>query len=65
MAEVASVGGYVKQYQVLLNPTRLLAFGVTAEQVVRVIRSSNRDVGARTVEVAGRCAFSLADLHYR
>jgi len=52
VAEVASVGGYVKQYQVLLNPTRLLAFGVTAEEVVRVIRSSNRDVGARTVEVA-------------
>jgi len=53
VAEVASVGGYVKQYQVLLNPTKLLAFGVTAEQVVSVIRSSNRDVGARTVEVAG------------
>jgi len=52
VAEVASVGGYVKQYQVLLSPTRLLAYGVTAEEVVSVIRSSNRDVGACTVEVA-------------
>ncbi|MFQ5521629.1 MAG: efflux RND transporter permease subunit, partial [Candidatus Methylomirabilia bacterium] len=53
VAEVASVGGYVKQYQVVLDPARLLGFGVTAERVVRAIRSSNRDVGGRTIEVAG------------
>ncbi len=53
VSEVASVGGYVKQYQVLLNPARLLGFGVTADQVIRAIRTSNTDVGGRTIEVAG------------
>ncbi len=53
VAEVASVGGYVKQYQVLLDPAKLLAFGVTADRVISVIRSSNADVGGRTVEIAG------------
>ena len=53
VAEVASLGGYVKQYQVVLDPVRLLAFGVTTDQVLGVIRESNQDVGARTVEVAG------------
>ena len=53
VAEVASVGGFVKQYQVLLDPARLLGFGVTADQVMRAIRGSNADVGARTLEVAG------------
>lgn len=53
VAEVASVGGYVKQYQVLLDPAKLLGFGVTADQVIRAIRVSNADVGARTIEVAG------------
>ena len=53
VAEVASVGGYVKQYQVILDPAKLLGFGVTADQVIRAIRTSNADVGARTIEVAG------------
>src|SRR5260370_34667102 len=53
VAEVASLGGFVKQYQVLLDPARLLAFGVTAPQIVSAVRGANQDVGARTVEVAG------------
>jgi Cu(I)/Ag(I) efflux system membrane protein CusA/SilA len=53
VAEVASVGGHVKQYQVVLDPARLLGYGVTVDRVVRAIRSSNRDVGGRTIEVAG------------
>ncbi|MEE9472220.1 MAG: efflux RND transporter permease subunit, partial [Gemmatimonadota bacterium] len=53
VSEVASIGGFVKQYQVLLDPAALLGFGVTADQVIRAIRSSNADVGGRTVEVAG------------
>jgi len=53
VAEVASVGGYVKQYQVLLDPAKLLGFGVTADQLIRAIRTSNADVGARTIEVSG------------
>ena len=53
VAEVASVGGYVKQYQVLLDPAKLLGFGVTADAVIRVIRISNADIGGRTMEIAG------------
>ncbi|MEO6056380.1 MAG: CusA/CzcA family heavy metal efflux RND transporter, partial [Gemmatimonadales bacterium] len=53
VAEVASIGGFVRQYQVLLDPARLQAFGVTAQQIVSAVRGANEDVGARTVEVAG------------
>ncbi len=53
VAEVASVGGYVKQYQVLLDPVKLLGFGITADAVIRTIRTSNADVGGRTMEIAG------------
>src|SRR5438034_786221 len=53
VAEVASLGGYVRQYQVLLDPARLLAYGVTAREVIASVRGANQDVGARTVEVAG------------
>jgi Cu(I)/Ag(I) efflux system membrane protein CusA/SilA len=53
VAEVASVGGFVRQYQVLLDPVRLRAFGVTARQIADAVRGANQDVGARTIEVAG------------
>jgi Cu(I)/Ag(I) efflux system membrane protein CusA/SilA len=53
VAEVASLGGFVRQYQVLLDPARLLGYGVTARQVIAAVRGANRDVGARTVEIAG------------
>jgi Cu(I)/Ag(I) efflux system membrane protein CusA/SilA len=53
VAEVASIGGFVRQYQVLLDPARLQAFGVTARQIADAVRGANQDVGARTVEVAG------------
>ncbi len=53
VAEVASLGGFQRQYQVLLDPARLLAYGVTARQVIDAVRGANQDVGARTVEVAG------------
>ncbi|MBI4514183.1 MAG: efflux RND transporter permease subunit [Gemmatimonadetes bacterium] len=53
VAEVASVGGFVKQYQVLLDPAKLLGFSITADQVIHTVRTSNIDVGARTIEVAG------------
>ncbi len=53
VAEVASLGGFVRQYQVLLDPARLLAYGATAREVINAVRGANQDVGARTVEVAG------------
>ncbi|HEY4157713.1 MAG TPA: efflux RND transporter permease subunit, partial [Polyangiaceae bacterium] len=53
VAEVASVGGYVKQYQVHVDPTKLVAHGVTIDEVVRAVRASNEDVGGRVLEIAG------------
>ncbi|MGD2064775.1 MAG: efflux RND transporter permease subunit, partial [Nitrospirota bacterium] len=52
VAEVASVGGYVKQYQVEVDPDRLLAFGLPLSQVKHAIQRSNNDVGGRLVERA-------------
>jgi len=54
VAEVATVGGFVKQYQVNVDPNRLLAFGVPLNRVMDVIRKSNRDVGGRVVEFTGK-----------
>jgi Cu(I)/Ag(I) efflux system membrane protein CusA/SilA len=53
VAEVASIGGFVRQYQVQLDPVRLQAFDVTARQVADAVRGANQDIGARTIEVAG------------
>ena len=54
VAEVASIGGYQKQYQVTVDPNRLRAYNVTLEEVIRAIRDSNSDVGGRIVELSGR-----------
>ncbi|MDH4226824.1 MAG: CusA/CzcA family heavy metal efflux RND transporter [Deltaproteobacteria bacterium] len=53
VAEVASVGGFVKQYQVVLDPAKLRAYGVTINGINEAIKRSNNDVGARVVEMAG------------
>ncbi len=52
VAEVASIGGFVQQYQVVVDPRRLQAYGVPLSRVTQVIRDSNRDVGGRVVEMA-------------
>jgi len=54
VAEVASVGGYEKQYQIVLDPARLQSFGVTVAEVIDSARASNGDVGGRVIEWAGR-----------
>ncbi|HEY4579681.1 MAG TPA: efflux RND transporter permease subunit [Candidatus Acidoferrales bacterium] len=54
VAEVAPVGGFVRQYQVNLDPNRLLAYGIPLETVVQAIRAGNNDVGGRLVEFSGR-----------
>ncbi|HSY38242.1 MAG TPA: efflux RND transporter permease subunit, partial [Polyangia bacterium] len=54
VAEVASVGGYQKQYQVTVDPNRLRAYGVTLSEVIDAIRQSNNDVGGRIIEFSGR-----------
>jgi Cu(I)/Ag(I) efflux system membrane protein CusA/SilA len=52
VANVASAGGFVKQYQVTIDPNRLLAYDLPLEKVVHAIRRSNNDVGGRVVEYA-------------
>ncbi|HET9594943.1 MAG TPA: efflux RND transporter permease subunit [Anaeromyxobacteraceae bacterium] len=54
VAEVASVGGFQRQYQVTIDPNKLRAYDVTLEEVVAKIRDSNSDVGGRVIELAGR-----------
>ena len=50
VSEVASVGGFVKEYQVDIDPNAMKAFGVTVAQVIQAVRKSNLDIGARTIE---------------
>ncbi len=52
VSEVASVGGFVQQYQVVVDPVKLRAYGIPLMKVTQVIRESNRDVGGRVVEMA-------------
>jgi Cu(I)/Ag(I) efflux system membrane protein CusA/SilA len=52
VSEVASIGGFVQQYQVIVDPARLRAYGLPLMRVSEVIRASNRDVGGRTIEMA-------------
>ncbi len=63
VSEVASIGGYVKQYQVLVDPDRLLAYHITIPQIRQAIRQSNNDVGGRLVEM-GETEFMVRGLGY-
>jgi len=54
VAEVASIGGFVKQYQVNLNPNRLSAYNLSAKHVVDAIRANNNDAEGRLLEFSGR-----------
>ncbi|MGB5619671.1 MAG: efflux RND transporter permease subunit [Desulfobacterales bacterium] len=51
VAEVASIGGFVKQYQVVVDPNKLLAFNMPVQKVRMAIQRSNSDVGGRMVEM--------------
>ncbi len=53
VAEVASIGGFVRQYQVNLDPTKVLAYRLSISDIVERIRDSNNDVGGRVVEFSG------------
>jgi Cu(I)/Ag(I) efflux system membrane protein CusA/SilA len=53
VAEVAAVGGFVKQYQINVDPNRLLAYDVPLTRVIDAVRRGNDDVGGRLLEVAG------------
>jgi Cu(I)/Ag(I) efflux system membrane protein CusA/SilA len=53
VAEVASIGGFVKQYQVTVDPNRLSAYSIPLDSVVTAIRESNNEVGGRLLEWSG------------
>ncbi len=54
VAEVAPLGGFVRQYQINLDPNRLAARGIPISKVVEAVRAGNNDVGGRLVEFTGR-----------
>jgi Cu(I)/Ag(I) efflux system membrane protein CusA/SilA len=54
VADVATVGGFPKQYQVDLDPTKLAAYNIPISKVMMAIRTANNDVGGRVVEWSGR-----------
>jgi Cu(I)/Ag(I) efflux system membrane protein CusA/SilA len=54
VAEVASLGGFERQYQIVVDPDRLVGFGLTLTDVTRAVRDANAEVGARVLELAGR-----------
>ena len=53
VAEIASLGGFEKQYQIEVDPARLLAYNLPMQRVVQAVQASNRDVGGRVLELAG------------
>lgn len=50
VSEVASIGGFVKEYQVDIDPNAMKAHGVTVSQIMNAVKKSNLDIGARTIE---------------
>lgn len=63
VSEVASIGGYVKQYQVEVDPNKLLAYNIPLNKVREVIKRSNNDVGGRVIEM-GETEFMVRGLGY-
>ncbi len=63
VAEVASIGGYVKQYQVIVDPNKLRAYGISIQKIRHAIKRSNNDVGGRLIEM-GETEFMVRGLGY-
>jgi len=63
VSEVASIGGYVKQYQVTVEPAKLQAYGVSVTMVEMAIMNSNNDVGGEVIEIA-EAEFMIRGLGY-
>ncbi len=53
VAEIASLGGFQKQYQIEVDPVRLLGYGMSVSTVISAVRASNQDVGGRVLEMGG------------
>ncbi|MCC7536783.1 MAG: efflux RND transporter permease subunit, partial [Deltaproteobacteria bacterium] len=54
VSEVAGLGGFERQYQVVIDPERLAALGLTVQDVARAVRDANSEIGARVLEMGGR-----------
>ncbi len=63
VSEVASIGGYVKQYQVEVDPNKLLAYNLSIGKIKQAIQRSNRDVGGKLIEM-GETEFMVRGLGY-
>ena len=63
VSEVASIGGYVKEYQVDIDPTAMKSYGVDVGSIMRAVQESNLDVGARTLEF-NRAEYLVRGLGY-
>ena len=57
VAEVASVGGFVKEYQINVDPNKLASYAIPLHKVMTAVRASNNDVGGRVLEIAGHEQF--------
>jgi len=57
VSEVASVGGYEREYQISLDPNKLASYDIPLQRVIEAVRDSNNDVGGRILEVAGHEQF--------
>ena len=63
VSEVASIGGYVKQYQVSVDPTKLASYDIPLSKIKMAIKKSNNDVGGRLMEM-GETEFMVRGLGY-
>jgi Cu(I)/Ag(I) efflux system membrane protein CusA/SilA len=54
VAEIASLGGFERQFQIVLDPGRLAVYGLSLSDVMRAVQGANAEVGARVLEIAGR-----------
>ncbi len=63
VSEVASIGGYVKQYQIVVDPNKLLAYGIPLQKIKMAVQRSNNDVGGKLVEM-GETEFMVRGLGY-
>ena len=63
VAEVASIGGFVKEYQIDINPNAMKSYGVNIGQIINAVKKSNLDIGARTIEF-NRAEYLIRALGY-
>jgi Cu(I)/Ag(I) efflux system membrane protein CusA/SilA len=63
VSEVASIGGYVKQYQVIVDPNKLRAYNIPLQKIKMAVQRSNKDVGGKLVEM-GETEFMVRGLGY-